>query len=1672
MDKYVDLDHDAYKGVFHIINEKNDNEFQNRFRYEIIEGDIEEEEDGVGPEGGEDDADKKKDEKGKGKEEKHEDKKDKENLLLFVENEGEEEAKKKEDEEAKKKEEEAKIEKASKKKEKVNYKLEEFIDFSKAKKSTFVKYEFENEEEIKKAIEKDIKLPTEKDVKNPPVILLSKYNVKEFSEYMEKLKGLSNSLFEIFNEIKEKKISGKEIINNFTNKITNLLDSLTKVKGMLKLNKNDFEELNTSSRDLDKEISDFYLNLDKYFENYKNLVKDILSEFFNIEEKNIFSLDFSLPNIPKNISKSTIHLDKMKKDSENLCVPIINIDSEGKNLICCYKTLELNLGKTCPAFYYKPYIINIISFVNEDMNVKIKSYKESKIDLKEKKEDKKENKENKEDGDGEEEKEEEKEEERAEEITKEEKPIAILEEENANRNLSVKEFVKKGENIQLYVEIPQTFEEDTIQISSVLNIESISGKKLDLNVNIILTTIPISVLISCKEYKLIKEKINYDNSITFEQCFKLDSNEFIGEEEINFELLNYKENEPIEFFVSAKSLENNSSNIPIFSRIKQKNNFKITIPKYDFDSNDGEVPRLHCMFEIFVNKNFVVYIIIDSLIRPNLTLFKMYDFYSKTFVENEMTIYLSETAQEIFKKEERFIMLNCVLFSTYENEDFKVVPNGFIGGKINDYKGKIKNGKCEFSLFLEFDKNENKIISSGEYCIINISLNIKKISFKIRFSKPASTVFSDNYYNHFKIIGKNNLNENWRPLNNTDENVIFYVTPFNYSQTEIDYKTITSPVKDLKFYYINKYGMITSEEKYEKKIMEVHHYVRSNEYKLCFSLLYNDIWFPLIKIDKHISYNNIYFEDPVSIKNQVCDGLHGFDKWKNKIRFVQNALEEIKRVPGYWDYYKYDNFYIESSKIFNANLVKGINEFKNEIKAFKKNAESNDITFEGLAYQIMFNNNVIYELHKTFPSYIQKKLEFDFNYYRTSSREEDKDLALYNYILRLQDIFESKIKEFNKQYKKIKVILPDTFEQQKNLLIKYYSIDSNIIENNPKIISNYDKQFKIFNNKDNNEIISSEKYLIIGNQSNPVNKNEKQNLENIEDKLNLKLDNSITMILPEVDLAKYQDNLSLNKILELYNAVIIGSRILPAYLQTSIVNENADNLKESSKYFEILYSIYKNINGNNSSLIHLTINEYILAFSDMIMKLKNAGISFRGNNLLNSIKLENNSKNSFITPPVKIEPIRQKDDWENKKIMEQKIAYDFQNDLKNKIEYHNIRVEEIRRIDTTNMNMTIIKDDNNNSLDISLNPNAPPKNEEEEEELKEDLLNLMDEMEKDINTDLIDEADAHKVENKKIAFSTSDKGKEKPLSRISRENFENIEKKFNEDYALKYIVDKMKNKVNKNDLTFKYELSKNEIRGYTPNKSNLYHAVDSELKKDEKLPISQLIESSRFLTSKIYTMVAQINFDDVNDEILFNKLEANIIIDLARTISNENRYFNMLMVCGLASALHFLKIPYTLSAIGDSDFKVRIKSPEEPHSELILQKLFDICFIKRNVTQLPACLKYFIDNYPAQDESINRVYYVFTNGFDDELKKCKAWQTKIFNDKKNSFSFVFTKSQVLEKPINSDNKKYLEEIWTEFEMEAQKSYSYVTLTKTSFKEINKLDILAENLSKVLLREKE
>ena len=80
-------------------------------------------------------------------------------------------------------------------------------------------------------------------------------------------------MYKILKEIKEKKISHKKIIDDFEKQINDLLMNLRRVKETLKLNKNDFEDLNTSSKELDKEISEFNLNLSKYHQSYLNSIK-------------------------------------------------------------------------------------------------------------------------------------------------------------------------------------------------------------------------------------------------------------------------------------------------------------------------------------------------------------------------------------------------------------------------------------------------------------------------------------------------------------------------------------------------------------------------------------------------------------------------------------------------------------------------------------------------------------------------------------------------------------------------------------------------------------------------------------------------------------------------------------------------------------------------------------------------------------------------------------------------------------------------------------------------------------------------------------------------------------------------------------------------------------------------------------------------------------------------------------------------------------------------------------------------------------------------------------------------------------------------------------------------------------------------------------------------------
>ena len=56
---------------------------------------------------------------------------------------------------------------------------------------------------------------------------------------------------------------------------------------------------------------------------------------------------------------------------------------------------------------------------------------------------------------------------------------------------------------------------------------------------------------------------------------------------------------------------------------------------------------------------------------------------------------------------------------------------------------------------------------------------------------------------------------------------------------------------------------------------------------------YQDLWFTLIKNNKNIPYNIIYFEDWKEIKNQYSSN---HESWLEKIKRINNSYEEISRL--------------------------------------------------------------------------------------------------------------------------------------------------------------------------------------------------------------------------------------------------------------------------------------------------------------------------------------------------------------------------------------------------------------------------------------------------------------------------------------------------------------------------------------------------------------------------------------------------------------------------------------------------------------------------------------------------------------------------------------------------------------------------------------------------------
>ena len=85
----------------------------------------------------------------------------------------------------------------------------------------------------------------------------------------------------------------------------------------------------------------------------------------------------------------------------------------------------------------------------------------------------------------------------------------------------------------------------------------------------------------------------------------------------------------------------------------------------------------------------------------------------------------------------------------------------------------------------------------------------------------------------------------------------------------------------------------------------------------------------------------------------------------------------------------------------------------------------------------------------------------------------------------------------------------------------------------------------------------------------------------------------------------------------------------------------------------------------------------------------------------------------------------------------------------------------------------------------------------------------------------------------------------------------------------------------------------------------------------------------------------------------------------------------MLQVCSLTTVFDSLEVPYLLSVVGDSGFKVVLKELDEEHSINNLQKVLDRIFIIKSNQNIASCIKTAIDKFKTLNENAQRVFYIF-----------------------------------------------------------------------------------------------
>ena len=296
-----------------------------------------------------------------------------------------------------------------------------------------------------------------------------------------------------------------------------------------------------------------------------------------------------MPLLPE---KKIYHIDYNNSilDSSLLSIPIIT--KINGILKCNYNKISLQKGPYCPEFYSKPIILNIISFVDEEIKAEIcklpsKENNDSYDNLS---------------------------------LINSDKQVNNIEILNIDKYIKVKKYIQPKETIQIEINIPNSLEKgkrENHQIMGLLKL--VAGQaNYEIIIDAKILIIPMELLLSCKNYKL-----EYKNG-----NFYLKTNELYSEEILIFEIQNHFEGENILIKTKIDYFDKNNAKEPKINIENEK--IIVNIP----EDNNMEARRLNCKIEFYITSNYKISIIIDSVLIPNYS-FKVYDYLNKCFTSKK-----------------------------------------------------------------------------------------------------------------------------------------------------------------------------------------------------------------------------------------------------------------------------------------------------------------------------------------------------------------------------------------------------------------------------------------------------------------------------------------------------------------------------------------------------------------------------------------------------------------------------------------------------------------------------------------------------------------------------------------------------------------------------------------------------------------------------------------------------------------------------------------------------------------------------------------------------------------------------------------------------------------------------------------------------------------------------